>query len=78
MEVAGRARPVGVRLGHEREPVAVLPGDLLGAVLEDHAPVGRLQDLVVADVDLVLDGAASPLLNSIGIRASVIWLRIWR
>ena len=45
-----------VRLGHEGDPPAVEVGDLLGAVLEDHAPVGRLQDVVVADVHLVLAG----------------------
>ena len=43
-----------VRLGHERDAPAVEVGDLLGAVLEDDAPVGRLEDVVVADVDLVL------------------------
>ena len=43
-----------VRLGHEGDAPAVQVGDLLRAVLEDHAPVGRLEDVVVADVDLVL------------------------
>ena len=56
MEVARRARPGRVGLGHERDPPAVEVGDLLRAVLEDHAPVGRLEDVVVADVDLVLAG----------------------
>ena len=48
--------PGVVRLGHERDAPAVEVGDLLGAVLEQHAPVGRLEDVVVADVDLVLAG----------------------
>ncbi len=43
-----------VGLGHECDAPAVEVGDLLGAVLEDHAPIGRLEDAVVADVDLVL------------------------
>ena len=34
--------------------VAVQPGDLLGAVLEEHAAVGRLHHFVVSNVDLVL------------------------
>ena len=54
VEVARRAGPGVVRLGHEREAPAVEVGDLLGPVLEEDAPVGRLEDLVVADVDLVL------------------------
>ena len=43
-----------VGLRHERDAPAVEVRDLLGPVLEDHAPVGRLEDVVVADVDLVL------------------------
>ena len=43
-----------VGLGHERDAPAVEVGDLLGAVLEHDAPVGRFEDVVVADVDLVL------------------------
>ena len=54
MEVPGRARPAVVGLGHEGDAPAVEVGDLLGAVLEDDAAVGRLEDVVVADVDLVL------------------------
>ena len=54
VEVARRAGPAVVGLGHERDAPAVEVGDLLGAVLEDHRPVGRLEDVVVADVDLVL------------------------
>ena len=56
VEMAGRAGPGVVRLGHERDAPAVEVGDLLRAVLEEHAPVGRLEDVVVADVDLVLAG----------------------
>jgi hypothetical protein len=54
VEVPGRARPFCIGLGHERQAVAVEPGDLLGAVLEQDASVRRLHDLVVADVDFVL------------------------
>ena len=43
-----------IGLGHECQAPAVEIGDLLGAMLEDHAPVGRFEDMVVADVDLVL------------------------
>ena len=43
-----------VGLGHEGDPPAVEVGDLLGAVLEDDAPVGGGEHVVVADVDLVL------------------------
>ena len=54
MEVSRGARPGVIGLGHERQAPAIQVGDLLGAVLEQHAPVGRLEDVVVADVDLVL------------------------
>ena len=54
VEVAGASRPGVVRLGHERDAPAVEVGDLLRPVLEEHAPVGRFEDLVVADVHLVL------------------------
>ena len=54
MEVSTGTRPAMVGLGHERDAPAVQVGDLLGAVLEHDAPIGRLEHVVVADVDLVL------------------------
>ena len=50
-----------VGLGHEGDAPAVEVGDLLGAVLEQDAPIGRLEDVVVADVDLVLAGGGLAL-----------------
>ena len=61
VEVARRAGPAVVGLGHERDAPAVEVGDLLRAVLEDHGPVGRLEHVVVADVDLVLAVGRLPL-----------------
>ena len=56
VEVARRAGPGVIGLGHEGDAPAVEVGDLLRPVLEEHAPVGRLENVVVADVDLVLAG----------------------
>ena len=59
VDVAARARLVGVRLGHERHADAVPVGGLLEALLEHHVAVGRLEDVGVAHVHLVL--AEAPL-----------------
>ena len=50
-----------VVLGHERERVSVLPGDLAGAVLVDRVVVGHLQRSRVAEVHLVLAEVALAL-----------------
>jgi len=52
--VTGRAGPVAARLGHERGHEAVLGGYLLDAVLVHERIVGRLERVVVADVQLEL------------------------
>ena len=49
--------------------VALRPGDLLAAVLDDGVAVGRGQRVGIADVDLLLAGAASPLEFSTGMPA---------
>ena len=61
VEVAARPGPGVVRLGHERQAVAVQPGDLLGPVLEQDRLVGHLQDVGVVDVHLVLAGGGLAL-----------------
>src|SRR3989304_4657120 len=59
VQVPRGACPGVIGLGHERDPPPVEEGDLLRAVLEQDAPVGRLEDVVVADVGLVMTGARS-------------------
>ena len=50
-----------VELRHERDRHVLLGGDLLGAVLVDHVPVGGRERLAVAEVDLVLAEVALAL-----------------
>ncbi len=52
--MAGRAGQLVVPFGHEGDRLAVQMGDLLGAVLVDDVPVGHLQGVGIADVDLLL------------------------
>ena len=49
-----RAGVALVPLGHERDGVALLPGDLLRRVFVNRVPVGHLQRLGVAQSDLLL------------------------
>ena len=60
MDVAGVALALVV-LGHERQGLAVLSGDLLGAVLVDGVVVGGSHHLVVLEGDLVLAEVALAL-----------------
>ena len=61
VDVAGGTGPGLVRFGHEGDRAAVLVGDLLGAMLVDCRPVGRLEGIGVVDIDLVLARRGLPL-----------------
>src|SRR6266478_7167375 len=54
VEVEGRARGAHVVLRHEGDRAALLPRDLLDAVLVEHVAIGHLERLGVAEVDLLL------------------------
>src|SRR3546814_12200942 len=56
VDMAGAAGQRVVPLGHEGDRLALLVGDLLAGVLQQHMVVGHGQRLVVADVDLRLAG----------------------
>src|SRR6202034_3858126 len=56
MYVAGRPGPVPAGLGHERGHHPAPGHDFLDPVLVDEAVVGRLEGVVVADVQLELPG----------------------
>src|SRR5207248_893936 len=54
VDVAARPGVALVPLGHERDGVPLLPGDLLRRVLVDRVPVRHLQRLGISQPDLLL------------------------
>ena len=57
MNVAARSGIALVPLGHERDRVVVLPGDLFCRVLVQDVTIGHLERICVAQSDLLLSGS---------------------
>src|SRR5207248_10611277 len=61
VDVAARAGVALVPLGHERDGMSLLPGDLLRGLLIDRVPIRHLQRLGVSKSDLLLPRPPLPL-----------------
>ncbi len=71
MAVHARAVVSEDRLGHERHGLAVLVGDALDDVLEQHQPVGRVQQRAELHVDLGLTRTADLMVLHLDLDARV-------